>query len=345
MTHRLMKRTPASRATGVDDCGRARLRIGTNGLRIAEPESEISNLTSRISHLKFEISNLRAGLSCVLWTSAPGALKSQARHHLCLLLAAFFIGGCAVGTHAQTTRPAVPSQAEAEVLTNTSVVKLVRARFSDKTIIAIIRARPSRFDLAPDHLIDLKKTGVSERVILEMLARSGEEVMVADDSASDSFDDPFFDDMKNSSRRPDGTNGSGSDPGETNIFGSNSGGRSKTRSKIGNGGNEGETQTTGSASVRIIRPPAEAGGAPPKLERTPTLTNDSIIELVDAGFSEGTIIRRIEAAPANYDFAPAKLAELRRRRVTDPIINAMRAAMGEDVSGQTNGTGGAPENN
>jgi hypothetical protein len=84
--------------------------------------------------------------------------------------------------------------------------------------------------------------------------------------------------------------------------------------------------------VRIIRPPAEAGGGgAAKLERTPTLTNDSVVELVEAGFSEGTIVRRIEQSPVEFDLSPAKLAELRKRRVGEPVINAMRAAMGEDA--------------
>jgi len=97
-----------------------------------------------------------------------------------------------------------------------------------------------------------------------------------------------------------------------------------------NGGGDTDTLTTGSASVRIIRPPTEAGGAA-KLERTPTLTNDSVVELVEAGFSEGTIVRRIEQSPVEFDLSPAKLAELRKRRVGEPVINAMRAAMGEDA--------------
>jgi hypothetical protein len=93
------------------------------------------------------------------------------------------------------------------------------------------------------------------------------------------------------------------------------------------GGHEGETTTTGSATVRIIRPPSEAGGAALKLEKTPTLTNESIIQLVEAGFSEGTIIKRIEDSPSDFDLSPSKLDELRKRRVTDPIIAAMTAAM------------------
>lgn len=95
--------------------------------------------------------------------------------------------------------------------------------------------------------------------------------------------------------------------------------------------------TTGSATVRILRPPAEAGGgAQARLEKTPTLTNDSVIKLVEAGFSEGTIIKRIEDSPAEFDLSSAKLEELRRRRVTEAIIVAMTDAMGgESGSKQT----------
>jgi hypothetical protein len=237
-------------------------------------------------------------------------------------------------------RGQVSTQADAEAtLTNNSIVKLVRAKFSEKTIIAIIRVRPVSFDLSPDRLIELKKNGVGERIILVMLARAeGDMLARHDDPAGDAFeDDPFFDGTSASNRAKDAgkpANG-GSDPNETGIFGSSGGVRGRSRSSIGGGAAEGDSQTTGSASVRILRPAAEAGGADgggtePRLERTPTLTNDSVIELVEAGFSEGTIIRRIESSPVEFDFAPAKIAELRRRRVGEPVIAAMRAAMNED---------------
>jgi hypothetical protein len=67
-----------------------------------------------------------------------------------------------------------------------------------------------------------------------------------------------------------------------------------------------------------------------KLEKTPTLTNESVIKLVEAGFSEGTIIKRIENSPADFDLSVTKLEELRRRRVTEPIILAMTEAMGDE---------------
>ena len=80
-----------------------------------------------------------------------------------------------------------------------------------------------------------------------------------------------------------------------------------------------------------LRPPSEAG-APTKLEKTPSLTNDNVVELVEAGFSEGTIIRRIEQSPVAFDLSPEKLADLRKHRVSEKILTAMKAAMGTDVT-------------
>jgi len=96
------------------------------------------------------------------------------------------------------------------------------------------------------------------------------------------------------------------------------------------GGNDSDSNLNGSATVRIIKPAPEGGpGAAPKLEKTPTLTNEGVIRLVEAGFSEGTIIKRIEDSPVDFDLSPAKLDELFKKRVTDAIIAAMRAAMGK----------------
>ena len=158
------------------------------------------------------------------------------------------------------------------------MVKLVRAGFKEKTVIAIIRSRPNHFNLEPDRLIELKRNGVTENIILTMLALN--ESFESDDEWSD--DDSFFKrsgrvrttvvmpSLKSSDRVED---------------------RRPHQRKRMSGSNEGDTRTTGSATVRIIRPPAEAGSAVPKLEKTHTLTNESIIQLVEAGFSEGTIIK------------------------------------------------------
>ncbi|HEX8749136.1 MAG TPA: hypothetical protein VF717_18310 [Pyrinomonadaceae bacterium] len=218
---------------------------------------------------------------------------------------------------------ALAQQAREAPLTNASVVKLVRAGFKDNTVISIIRSRPHQFDLSPDRLIELKKNGVSEKIILAMLA--ADDSSFADDGWSD---DSFFRDSLGSRT---GNNQSGGNGNSADIFGNSGGSRGRSRSTGSRGGNSDDAQTTGSATVKIIRPPAESGGTtgPPTMERTPTLTNNSIIELVEAGFSEGTIIRRIEQSPVEFDLTPDKLKELRRRRVTEAIISAMTTAMSD----------------
>ena len=213
----------------------------------------------------------------------------------------------------------VVAQTDQTPLTNAAVVKLVKAGFKEKTIITIIASRPAKFDLSTDRMIELKRTGVSEKLILAMIARQ----------EGTAFDDELWSDegfssgtLDNPQKTPQNPNGSSID-----IFGSSGGSRGSTKQRGGNGSSSGDTITTGTATVRILKPPSEAG-APPKLEKTPSLTNDSVIELVEAGFSEGTIVRRIEQSPVAFEFSPEKLAELRRHRVSEKIMAAMKAAMG-----------------
>lgn len=216
----------------------------------------------------------------------------------------------------------VMAQAPATPMTNSAVIKLVRAGFKDKTVIAIIHSRPNRFDLEPERLIELKRNGVSENIILAMLSQ-GEVLFAGDDF---SFTDP------------DPTNKrSTDDSGGGDIFGDRAGTSGETRGRGTSGSNQGSRTTTGSATVRILRPPSEENGAGLKLEKTPTLNNESIIQLVDAGFSEGTIIKRIEGSPVDFDLSEAKIDELRRHRVMEPVIVAMKTAMRDDPeSNQTN---------
>ena len=207
-------------------------------------------------------------------------------------------------------------------LTNAAVVRLVKAGFKEKTIIAIINSRPNRFNLETDQLIQLKKSGVSENVILSMLAfRDLVEVKDDESWANDQFFRGSDQRIENDPKASSGASG--------DIFGSGSSSKSSNRSRGGVGGNENDGITTGTATVRIIRPPAEAGGAPMKLEKVKTLDNEGVIALVDAGFSEGTIIKRIEDSPVDFDLSPDKVTELHKRRVTDAIIAAMTAAMGD----------------
>jgi hypothetical protein len=219
-------------------------------------------------------------------------------------------------------------------LNNAAVVKLAKAGFKEKTIIQIINTRVPNFDLSPDRMIDLKRNGVTEKVIVAMLARQeGMEPLDDESWADDAFMSKGLDPKagnNSSSGNGSGTGAGSSDPG-TNIFGSSGGAKGRSQSNMGNGGVDSDIVTTGSATVRIIKPPVEAGSAgPAKLEKTKSLTNDSIVELVEAGFSEGTIIRRIEQSPVEFDLSAAKLDDLRKRRVSDKVIVAMKTAMGED---------------
>src|SRR5688572_12822184 len=221
-----------------------------------------------------------------------------------------------------------------QALNNAAVVKLTKAGFKEKTIISIIGSRIPNFDLSPDRMIELKRSGVSEKVIMAMLSRQeGLDMMVDDENWSDEqFMTQGLDPKSSTGSSSGTTSGSAPADGGTNIFGSGTGVKGRSRSQGRDGVLENDTNTTGSATVKIIRPPAEPGGAPTstKLEKTKSLTNDSIIELVEAGFSEGTIIRRIEQSPVEFDLAANKLDELRRRRVSDKVVAAMKAAMGED---------------
>lgn len=217
---------------------------------------------------------------------------------------------------------AVPDGASAQQpapLTNAAVVKLVRAGFKEKTVISIIRSRPNRFTLDPDKLIELKRNGVSENIILAMLAQDETFVM-----ADDGWGDDFSFGHSRTPAQPDRNQGS------SDIFGSREGSKGQTRRRGNDGDSDGETTTTGTATVRILRP-SEGGGPPAKLERTPTLNNDGVIKLVEAGFSEGTIIKRIEDSPSDFDLAAPKLVELRRRRVSEAVIVAMRTAMSDET--------------
>ncbi|HJY28490.1 MAG TPA: hypothetical protein VJ306_10720 [Pyrinomonadaceae bacterium] len=224
---------------------------------------------------------------------------------ICLCLSLFVIG-------ANAQRPDGP-------LTNASIIKLVKAGFKEKTVIAIIGSQPNDFKLDTEQLINLKRNGVNEDIILAMLSAQLGTVVVNEDEWSN---DQFFKEMKKSNEGE--AQGSG-----TSIFGSGSSSRSSSRSRGGLGGNENEGNLSGSATVRIIKPPVEGGeNATPKLEKTPTLTNEGVIRLVEAGFSEGTIIKRIEESPVDFDLTPAKVVELQKRRVTEAIIAAMNAAMG-----------------
>ena len=241
---------------------------------------------------------------------------------------------CALGC--VSALPSAFAQQRSEPLTNAAVIKLVRAGFKEKTVIAVIHSRQNRFDLAPDRLIELKRNGVSENIILAMLTQDESAIAAGDDWGDDSF---FRGGQKPTDEKNNDKPQAGAD-----IFGSNGSSRGQTRGRGRSGSSEGDTVTTGSATVRILKPPSEGGGGPTKLEKTPTLDNESIVKLVDAGFSEGTIIKRIEDSPVEFDLSAPKLAELRKHRVSEPVIAAMQEAMKDDSSSKTS-TPGRPKEN
>jgi len=243
---------------------------------------------------------------------APGLKRLLLAALFCLLASTYVIG-----------------QSGDSPLTNASIVKLVKAGFKEKTIITVIASRPTRFDLSTEQMIDLKHAGVGEKIILAMLARQ----QGIDFDAENWEEDPFFNQGNN--KPPDNNQSQSGNGTSTEIFGSSGGSRGSSETRGTKGSTQNDTVTTGSATVRIIRPPSEAGTSP-KLEKVATLTNESIVELIDAGFSEGTIIRRIEKSPVDFDFSAPKLTELRKHRVTEKIINAMKLAAGEPT--ETNGT-------
>jgi hypothetical protein len=65
--------------------------------------------------------------------------------------------------------PAATSLAQ-EVLTNDSVVQMVKAGLPEAVVIAKIRSTQTKFDLRTDSLVNLKKAGVSDKVLEAMVA-------------------------------------------------------------------------------------------------------------------------------------------------------------------------------
>ncbi|MGH9844749.1 MAG: hypothetical protein ACREEM_39025 [Blastocatellia bacterium] len=223
-----------------------------------------------------------------------------------------------------------------EVLTNDSIIDLTKARFKENTIVTLIRTSETAFDISTPKLVELKKRGVAERVISEMIARANmgvqaqrmsslrdDEFFAKDDDAF--FNGPIFKEVpteKEAKRRED----------EMSIFGSQSGSKSGTRSRgLGgpNGDRQNQSEVLGSASVRIIRPQSESGGGEPKLQRAAKLDNKGVLDMIQAGFSEGTIIRKIESSQVDFDLSPKSLTDLRQNRVSEKVIKAMTTAMEE----------------
>jgi hypothetical protein len=232
-----------------------------------------------------------------------------------------------------------------EVLSNDSIIKLAKAGFKESTIISLIRTSPVSFDITTAKLVVLKKNNVSEKIITAMIERQTLNVGAPATGGLALNDDEFFrqDDeefFRGARPRVPGLNGAPgqADPlpqdNDTSIFGSRSGGRSRTESRGmgGTGSSSGQSETLGSASVKILRPPSENGGSgEPKLERAPKLDNQAVLDLIQAGFSEGSIMRKIERSQVDFDVSPKAVAELRKQRISETVIKAMAEAMGVEL--------------
>ena len=248
---------------------------------------------------------------------------------LCLVM---LLALASAGVANAQNRPGVNKN---EVLTNEAVINLSKAGFKERTIITLIRTSETKFDISTPKLVELKKRGVNEKVINEMIERTNygaaaqrmtslrdDEFFAKDDDAF--FNGPIFKELpteKEAKKRED----------EAMIFGSQSGSGSRNRSRGGlgpNGDRREQSETSGSATVRIIRPPSE-GSPEPKLQRAPKLYNKGVLEMIQAGFSEGTVIRKIESSQVDFDLSPNALGELRQNRATERIITAMKTAMDE----------------
>jgi hypothetical protein len=234
-----------------------------------------------------------------------------------------------------------PANGSREILTNASIINLSKARFREKTIISLIRTSQTAFDLSTTKLIELKKNGVNEKIITEMIERqaifAGNDasrlLSLRDDDFFRADDNEFFRSASprlsvpgNNRARQSATE----TQNDTQIFGSDSTalGQREARRFGGNGETAVQSELDGSATVRIVRPPAESGE--PRLERAARLDNKAVIEMIQAGFSEGTVLRKIEITEVNFDLSGKAVAELRKNRVTERIIRAMNEAMNEE---------------
>ncbi len=59
-----------------------------------------------------------------------------------------------------------------DVFTNESVVKLVKSGMSETLILNVLRQTPANYDLGADRLVELRNSGVSEKIIAVMLEKS-----------------------------------------------------------------------------------------------------------------------------------------------------------------------------
>jgi hypothetical protein len=78
---------------------------------------------------------------------------------------------------------------------------------------------------------------------------------------------------------------------------------------------------TGNATLRIVQPSVEGEGYTPKLKSMMALPNNIVAELVQAGFSEETIVRRTKNSSVAFDCSSKKIEDLHRHHVRVQVSN------------------------
>jgi hypothetical protein len=83
------------------------------------------------------------------------------------LLCCFLLSTAAVTQQRKPARK--PATAQPTALTNADIIRLVEAKMSDEIILTMIQKSKTKFDLSTDGLVQLRKAGVSNRVIEAMM--------------------------------------------------------------------------------------------------------------------------------------------------------------------------------
>lgn len=88
-------------------------------------------------------------------------------------MGAFRIAAAALLSVLFLAAPAPPQQpAAGEVLTNETLIKLVKAGLGDDVILGMINSRPGRYSVSSDAVIAMKEAGVSDKVIAAVLNKT-----------------------------------------------------------------------------------------------------------------------------------------------------------------------------
>lgn len=95
-----------------------------------------------------------------------------------IFIALFILAGFSVVFTDFTLAETSKSQAKEDIVTNVSVVKMVKAKLGDALIMSKIKGSKTNFDLSTDGLIKLKEAGVSDKII-EVMMGGGETASAA----------------------------------------------------------------------------------------------------------------------------------------------------------------------